>query len=155
MFSSQSLHAVVRPGEIAVSEQRLGAAVRLLAVRGTLDAATAGELARRIDGAPGGVRWLIVDLAAAVAVADEALERLVEAGRGLRRRAAELIVTGGPGDTAARLAAFDVAHRPAQVASVDEAVMLLKRLPWEPEGRDARAGQGVVALTLPRIDPAP
>ena len=155
MYSSQTLRAVVRPGEIAVSEQRLGAAVRLLAVRGTLDAATAGELSRRIDGAPGVVRWLIVDLAAAVAVADEALEVLVEAGRRLRRRAGELIVAGGPGDTAQRLAAFDVAQRPAQVASVDEAVMMLERLPWEPGARDSRAGQRVVALTLPRIDPAP
>ena len=154
MFSRQSLRAVVRPGEILVREQRLGAAVRLLAVCGTLDASTAGELARRIDATPGGVRWLIVDLAAAVTVADEALAALVEAGRELRRCAGELIVAGGPGDTARRLAAFDVAQRPAQVASVDEAVMMLARLPWEPGARDARAGQRVVGLTLPRIDPA-
>ena len=45
MFTSQSLRAVVTPGALAVREQRLDDVVHQLDVRGTLDAATVGELA--------------------------------------------------------------------------------------------------------------
>src|SRR6187455_2218141 len=105
MFTSQSLRAVVRPGAIVVRELRLGDVVRQLDVRGTVDAATVGELAHRIDAAlAAGVRWLIVDIAGTVTVSDEALQALVTAGRELRAGRGELIVAGGPGDTARRLA---------------------------------------------------
>src|ERR687898_578493 len=49
MFTSQSLRAVVPPGALVVREQRLDDVVHQLDVRGTLDAATLGELSRRID----------------------------------------------------------------------------------------------------------
>jgi anti-anti-sigma regulatory factor len=156
MFTSQSLRAVVPPGALTVREQRLDDVVHQLDVRGTLDATTMGELTRRIDAAlSGGVRWLIVDIAGTVKVADEALAALVVAGRELRARKGELIVAGAPGDAAERLAAFDVAHRPAQAANVDQAIMILKMLrpktgmhPTQP-----RAKQRITSLTLPRIEP--
>jgi anti-anti-sigma regulatory factor len=156
MFTSQSLRAVVRPGAIVVRELRLGDVVHQLDVRGTVDATTVGELARRIDAAlAAGVRWLIVDIAGAVAVSDEALQALVTAGRELRARKGELIVTGGPGDTAQRLAAFDVAHRPAQLATVDQAIMVLKLLRPQSNSQrpQPRAKQRITSLTLPRIEP--
>ena len=156
MFNSQSLRAVVRPGAIVVRELRLGDVVRQLDVRGTVDAATVGELAQRIDAAlTAGVRWLIVDIAGTVTVSDEALQALVTAGRELRARKGELIVAGGPGDAAQRLAAFDVAHRPAQLATVDEAIMVLKLLrpTTAGGGPQPRAKQRVTSLMLPRIGP--
>jgi anti-anti-sigma regulatory factor len=156
MFTSQSLRAVVRPGAIVVRELRLGDVVHQLDVRGTVDATTVGELARRIDAAlAAGVRWLIVDIAGAVTVSDEALQALVTAGRELRARKGELIVTGGPGDTAQRLAAFDVAHRPAQLATVDQAIMVLKLLRPQSNSQrpQPRAKQRITSLTLPRIEP--
>jgi anti-anti-sigma regulatory factor len=156
MFTSQSLRAVVKPGALVVREQRLDDVVHQLDVRGTLDAATLGELGRRIDAAlAAGVRWLIVDIAGAVKVADEALEALVVAGRELRSRKGELIVAGAPGDAAERLAAFEVAHRPAQAANVDQAIMILKLLrPKTDIGRpQSRAKQKITSLTLPRIEP--
>jgi anti-anti-sigma regulatory factor len=156
MFTSQSLRAVVKPGALVVREQRLDDVVHQLDVRGTLDAATVGELGRRIDAALAvGVRWLIVDIAGAVTVADEALEALVAAGRELRSRKGELIVAGAPGDAAERLAAFDVAHRPAQAANVDQAIMILKMLRPKTEIRrpQPRAKQKITSLTLPRIEP--
>ena len=134
MFSSRSLHAVVPPGALAVRAQRLGDAVHVLEVRGTLDAATVPELSRRIDAAAaaGGVRWLIVDLAGAESADDAALAELERAARELP---GELIVTG-----VARPLAV------AQLASVDEAVMVLKG------GAQPRAKQRVAALMLPRIE---
>jgi hypothetical protein len=161
MFSSQSLRAVVRPGEILVREQRLGAAVRLLAVSGTLDASTAGELARRIDATPGGVRWLIVDLAAAVTVADEALAALVEAGRELRRCAGELIVAGGPrrhraapGGVRRRAASRAGGERrrgghDARAAAVGARGPGLARRPTRGRAHAAPHRSGVVAALLP------
>jgi anti-anti-sigma regulatory factor len=156
MFTSQSLRAVVPPGALAVREQRLDDVVHQLDVRGTLDANTVGELGRRIDAAlAGGVRWLIVDIADTVAVADEALEALVTAARELRSRKGELIVAGAKGEAAQRLAGFDVAYRPAQAANVDQAIMILKMLrpktgmqPGQP-----RAKQRITSLTLPRMEP--
>src|SRR5919106_1523563 len=102
MFTSQSLRAVVKPGALVVREQRLDDVVHQLDVRGPLDATTLAELAARIDPA------------------------LVKAARELRSRKGELIVAGAPADTAKRLAAFEVAHRPAQAANVDQAIMILK-----------------------------
>ena len=156
MFTSQSLRAVVKPGALVVREQRLDDVVHQLDVRGTLDAATVAELGRRIDAAlAGGVRWLIVDIAETVAVADQALDALVAAARELRSRKGELIVAGAQGDAAQRLAAFEVAHRPAQAASVDQAIMILKMLRPKTDIRSAqpRAKQRITSLTLPRIEP--
>jgi anti-anti-sigma regulatory factor len=153
MFTSQSLRAVVRPGALVIHEQRLDDVVWQLDVRGTLDGRTLGELAGRIDAAlAAGVRWLIVDLAETVTVADEALDALVSAGRQLRARKGELIVAGAAEPAARRLAEHPVAHRPAQAASVDQAIMILKML--RPKtGAPPRAKQRITSLTLPRIEP--
>jgi anti-anti-sigma regulatory factor len=156
MFTSQSLRAVVPPGALAIREQRLDDVVHELEARGTLDAATVPQLAARIDTAlAGGVRWLIVDIAGAVAVADAALEALVAAARELRARKGELIVAGAAGSVAERLAAFETAHRPAQAANVDQAIMILKMLRPKTEIRrgQPRAKQRITSLTLPRIEP--
>ena len=157
MFTSQRLRAVIQPGALAVREQRLDDVVHQLDVRGTLDGATLPELARRIDAAlAGGVRWLIVDVAEAVAVADQAIAALVTAARELRARKGELIVAGARGDVAERLGAVDVAHRPAQAASVDQAIMILKMLRPKTGIRrpQPRAKQRITSLTLPRIEPS-
>jgi anti-anti-sigma regulatory factor len=156
MFTSQSLRAVVEPGALVVREQRLDDVVHQLDVRGTLDARTLGELARRIDAAlAAGVRWLIVDIAGTVEVAGEAVDALVAAGRELRARKGELIVAGAHGDAARRLAALEVAHRPAQAATVDQAIMILKMLRPKTDIRrpQPRARQKITSLTLPRIEP--
>jgi anti-anti-sigma regulatory factor len=156
MFTSQSLRAVVPPGALVVREQRLDDVVHQLDVRGTLDATTLGELGRRIDAAlAGGVRWLIVDIAGTVAVSDEALAALVTAARELRSRKGELIVAGAPAAAAERLAGFEVAHRPAQAANVDQAIMILKMLRPKTGVRrpQPRAKQRITSLTLPRIEP--
>jgi anti-anti-sigma regulatory factor len=156
MFTSQSLRAVVEPGALVVREQRLDDVVHQLDVRGTLDARTLGELARRIDAAlAAGVRWLIVDIAGTVEVAGEAVDALVAAGRELRARKGELIVAGAHGAAARRLAALEVAHRPAQAATVDQAIMILKMLRPKTDIRrpQPRAKQKITSLTLPRIEP--
>ena len=156
MFTSQSLRAVVPPGALTVREQRLDDVVHQLDVRGTLDASTMTELTRRIDAAlAGGVRWLIVDIAATGTVADEALTALVTAARELRARKGELIVAGASGDVAQRLAGYAIAHRPAQAANVDQAIMILKMLRPKTDIRSPhpRAKQRITSLTLPRIEP--
>jgi anti-anti-sigma regulatory factor len=156
MFTSQSLRAVVPPGALTVREQRLDDVVHQLDVRGTLEATTMGELTRRIDAAlSGGVRWLIVDIAETTSVADAALDALVTAARELRARKGELIVAGAPGDVAQRLAGQEVAHRPAQAATVDQAIMILKMLRPKTEIRrpQPRGKQRITSLTLPRIEP--
>jgi anti-anti-sigma regulatory factor len=157
MFTSQSLRAVVPPGALTVSDQRLDDVVHELDVRGTLDATTMGELTRRIDAAlSAGVRWLIVDIAEATAVADAAIDALVRAARELRSRKGELILAGAQGDVAERLAALEVAHRPAQAANVDQAIMILKMLRPKTEINrpQPRGKQRITSLTLPRIEPS-
>jgi anti-anti-sigma regulatory factor len=157
MFTSQSLRAVIRPGALAVREQRLDAVVHQIEVRGTLSEANAPELARRIDAAlAGGVRWLIVDLAEAVDVAEPALRALVATARELRSRKGELIVAGTGEDVAARLGAYEHAHRPALAANVDQAIMILKMLRPKTEIRrsGSRGKQRITSLTLPRIEPS-
>jgi anti-anti-sigma regulatory factor len=156
MFTSQSLRAVLPPGALTVREQRLDDVVHQLDVRGTLDATTMGELTRRVDTAlAGGVRWLIVDIAETTAVEDAALDALVTAARELRSRKGELIVAGAPGDVAQRLAGLEVAHRPAQAANVDQAIMILKLLrpKTDIQRQQPRAKQRITSLTLPRIEP--
>jgi anti-anti-sigma factor len=154
MFTSQSLRAVVKPGALTVRGQRLDDVVVQLDVRGTLDASTVGQLAAPIDAAlAGGVRWLIVDIAEVVSLADDALAALVTAGRELRSRKGELIVAGAAPDVAQRLAAVEVAHRPAQAASVDQAIMILKMLRPKTGQTQPRAKQRITSLTLPRIEP--
>jgi anti-anti-sigma regulatory factor len=157
MFTSQSLRAVVRPGALAVREQRLDDVVHAIELRGTLDDANAPEMARRVDSAlAGGVRWLIVDLAEAVDVSDGALGALVATARELRTRRGELIVAGAGADVAERLGANDVAHRPALAANVDQAIMILKMLrpKTDIQRTPQRARQRITSLTLPRIEPS-
>jgi len=156
MFTSQSLRAIVRPGALAIREHRLDDVVHHLEVRGTLSTQTSPELGRRIDGAlASGVRWLIADLTDASEVSDEALAALVSAARELRSRRGELIVAGSQADVAERLAAYEVAHRPALAATVDQAMMILKMLRPKTDLRrpPQRAKQRITSLTLPRIEP--
>jgi len=156
VFTSQSMRAIVRPGAISIREHRLDDVVQQVEVRGTVDAQTTPELARRIDGAlSAGVRWLIADLSGVTEVSDDALGALVGAARELRARRGEMIVAGSPADVAARLGAWEVAHRPALAANVDQAVMILKMLrPKTAVKRPTeRAKQRITSLTLPRVEP--
>jgi anti-anti-sigma regulatory factor len=156
MFTSQSLRAIVRPGTVAIREHRLDDVVHQVEVRGTLNEQTSPELARRVDSAlAAGVRWLIADFTDVTEVADEALAALVQAACELRSRRGELIVAGAPADVAARLGAWEVAHRPALAATVDQAVMILKMLrPKTAIQRPSeRAKRRITSLTLPRIEP--
>ena len=102
------------------------------------------------------MRWLIVDIADTVAVADEALEALVTAG-------ARAALAQGRADRGGREGrrrpsgspALEVAHRPAQAANVDQAIMILKMLRPKTDIRPTqpRAKQRITSLTLPRIEP--
>jgi anti-anti-sigma regulatory factor len=156
MFTSQSLRAVVKPGSVAFGENRLDDVVHQIDVRGTLDEAAGRELGRRVDAAlSGGVRWLILDIAEAVDVPDSVLAQLVETAALLRTRRGELIVAGASRSVSERLGRYDVAHRPAVAASVDQAVMILKMLRPKTDIRRPtdRAKQRISSLTLPRIEP--
>ena len=150
MFTSQSLRAVPKPGSIGFKEHRLDDVVHQIDVFGALE--STGELSRRIEAAlENGVRWLILDLSEAVGITDLVLEGLVDAAGALRARKGELIVAGVQRHIAQRLASYDVAHRPAVAANVDQAVMILKML--RPKTDIRRAKQRVTSLTLPRIEP--
>jgi anti-anti-sigma regulatory factor len=156
MFTSQSLRAVVKPGSVAFGEHRLDDVVHQIEVRGTLGDDAGRELGRRVESAlAGGVRWLILDLAEAIDVSDSVLEGLVSAVAALRARRGELIVAGPPRSVGERLARYDVAHRPAVAASVDQALMILKMLRPKTDIRRPpdRAKQRISSLTLPRIEP--
>ena len=156
MFTSQSLSAVVKPGSVAFGEHRLDDVVHQIDVRGTLGDDAGRELARRVESAlAGGVRWLILDVAEAINVSDSVLEGLVSAAAALRARRGELIVAGASRSVAERLAAYDVAHRPAVAASVDQAVMILKMLrpKTDIQRQPDKAKQRISSLTLPRIEP--
>ena len=150
MFTSQSLRAVPQPGSVGFKENRLDDVVHQIDVVGVLE--ETGELSRRLEAAfESGVRWLILDLSQAVGITDLVLEGLVEAAGALRARKGELIIAGAQRNVAQRLAAYDVAHRPAVAANVDQAVMILKML--RPKTDIRRAKQRVTSLTLPRIEP--
>jgi anti-anti-sigma regulatory factor len=150
MFTSQSLRAVPKPGSIGFKEHRLDDVVHQIDVQGALE--NTGELSRRIEAAlESGVRWLILDLSEAVGITDLVLEGLVDAAGALRARKGELIVAGVQRHIAQRLASYDVAHRPAVAANVDQAVMILKML--RPKTDIRRTKQRVTSLTLPRIEP--
>ncbi len=152
MFTSQSLRSVVRPGDLAVREQRLDDVVHQMDLKGSLDDGNAPELERRIDAAlAGGVRWLIVDLAEANPVGDQALNALSNAVRELRSRRGELILAGAAPDVGPRINDYEVAHRPALAANVDQAIMILKML--RPKTAVPRPKQRITSLTLPRIEP--
>jgi anti-anti-sigma regulatory factor len=156
MFTSQSLRAVVKPGSVAFGEHRLDDVVHQIEVRGTLGDDAGRELGRRVESAlAGGVRWLILDLAEAVDVSDSVLAGLVSAVAALRARRGELIVAGPPRSVAERLGRYDVAHRPAVAASVDQALMILKMLRPKTDIRRPpdRAKKRISSLTLPRIEP--
>lgn len=153
MFTSQSLPAVVKPGTVAIREHRLDDVVHLLDVRGTLGDAATPELARRVDAAlAAGVRWLIVDLGGAVEVSDAALAALAGRAQALRSRRGELILAGAAGE---RLQGFDIAHRPAAAATVDQAIMILKMLRPKTDIRHPAQApkRRITSLTLPRIEP--
>ena len=150
MFTSQSLRAVPKPGSVGFKEHRLDDVVHQIDVAGALE--DTAELSRRIEDAlAAGVRWLILDLSDAATVSDTVLEGLVDAAGALRARKGELIVAGAQRHVAQRLAAYDVAHRPAMAANVDQAVMILKML--RPKTDIRRAKQRITSLTLPRIEP--
>ncbi len=156
MYTSQSLRAVAQPGSPVFGEHRLDDVVHQIDVQGTLS--ESAELGRRIDAAlGGGVRWLILDLSEAIGVSDPVLAALVQAAGALRARKGELIVAGATQSVAQRLAAYDVAHRPAVAANVDQAVMILKMLRPKTDIRrpPQRAKQRISSLTLPRIEPLP
>ena len=156
MFTSQSLRAVVRPGDLAVREQRLDDVVHQMDLKGSVADANAPELERRIGAAlAGGVRWLIMDLGEANPVGDAALASLSTAVCELRSRRGELILAGAPPDVGPRLNEYPVAHRPALAANVDQAIMILKMLrPKTAVDRPTpRAKQRISSLTLPRIEP--
>ena len=145
MFTSQSLRAVAKPGSLAFREHRLDDVVHQIDVQGALS--ESGELGRRIESAlAGGVRWLILDLAEAFDVTDPVLAALVEAAAALRARKGELIVAGAPPSVAQRLGAYDVAHRPAVAANVDQAVMILKMLRPKTDIRRAAAARQAADL---------
>jgi anti-anti-sigma regulatory factor len=152
VFTSQSLRSVVRPGDLAVREQRLDDVVHQMDLKGSLDDANARELKRRIDAAlAGGVRWLIVDLAQADPVGEEALNSLSSAVRELRSRRGELILAGAAPEVGTRINGYEVPARPALAANVDQAIMILKML--RPKTAVARPKQRITSLTLPRIEP--
>jgi len=156
MFTSQSLRAVVKPGSVVFGEHRLDDVVHQIDARGTLSEDAGAELARRIESAlAGGVRWLIVDVGEAIDVADGVVAGLVSAAGQLRTRRGELIVAGASPSVSERLAGYDVAHRPAVAANVDQAVMILKMLRPKTDIRRPpdRAKQRISSLTLPRIEP--
>jgi anti-anti-sigma regulatory factor len=158
MFTSQSLRAVVKPGTVAFREHRLDDVVHQIDVSGTLSDASTPELGRRIEAVLNdGVRWLILDLSAAQEVSDGALASIVNAAAALRTRKGELIVAGATQSVAQRLGTYDVAHRPAVAANVDQAVMILKMLRPKTDIRrpPERAKQRISSLTLPRIEPQP
>jgi anti-anti-sigma regulatory factor len=156
MFTSQSLRAVVKPGTVAFREHRLDDVVHQIDVTGPLADAAAAELGRRVEAAlNGGVRWLILDLGEASEVSDGVLSSLVSAAAALRSRKGELIVAGAAPPVAQRLATYDVAHRPAVAANVDQAVMILKMLRPKTDIRrpPEKAKKRITSLTLPRIEP--
>ena len=158
MFTSQQLRAVVAPGAVTVREHRLDDVVHQVEVRGSLPASNVAEVARRIDAAlANGVRWLIVDVEAVDPVDDAMLAALVVTARELRSRRGELIVAGAIASVAERLNAYEVSHRPALAANVDQAIMILKMLrPKTSVSRpETRAKQRITSLTLPRIEPRP
>jgi anti-anti-sigma regulatory factor len=156
MFTSQSLRAVVKPGTVAFREHRLDDVVHQIDVSGTLNDASSPELGRRFEAAlNGGVRWLILDISEAPEVSDGVLASIVNAAAALRTRKGELIVAGAVPPVAQKLGAYDVAHRPAVAANVDQAVMILKMLRPKTDIRrpQQRAKQRISSLTLPRIEP--
>ena len=156
MFTSQTLRSVVRPGDLAVREQRLDDVVHEMDLKGSVADANAPELERRIGAAlAGGVRWLIVDLGDADPVGDAALRALSTAVTELRSRRGELILAGARPAVGARINGFEVSARPALAANVDQAIMILKMLrPTTTVDRPTpRAKQRISSLTLPRIEP--
>jgi anti-anti-sigma regulatory factor len=156
MFTSQSLRAVAKPGSLVFREHRLDDVVHQIDVSGALN--ESGELRRRVESAlDGGVRWLILDLSEAFDVTDPVLDALVEVAAALRARKGELIVAGATQSVGQRLSTYDVAHRPAVAATVDQAVMILKMLRPKTDIRrpPQRAKQRISSLTLPRIEPQP
>ena len=152
MFTSQSLRSVVRPGDLAVREQRLDDVVHQMDLKGSLDDGNAPELERRIDAAlAGGVRWLIVDLAEAAPVGDAALTALSERRARAALRRGELILAGAAPDVGRAHQRLRGRPPPALAANVDQAIMILKML--RPKTAVSRPKQRITSLTLPRIEP--
>ena len=155
MFTSQSLLAI-RPGQLAVKEQRLDDVVHLVDVRGELTPYNAAEISTRLDTALNeGVRWTLIDLTHVPSVDDSIIPWLVYSARVLRSRRGELIVAGAEPTVAQRLASYEVAHRPALAANVAQALMILKMLRPKTviEPRQSKPKR-ITSLTLPRIEPS-
>ena len=158
MFTSQQLRAVVAPGSLVIREHRLDDVVHQIEIRGNLAVANVPEVARRLDAIlANGVRWLIVDVETVDPIDDVMLAALVATARELRSRRGELILAGAGASAAERLAAYEVAQRPALAANVDQAIMILKML--RPKTSITRPGgrakQRITSLTLPRVEPRP
>jgi hypothetical protein len=135
-------------GPMSVHAQRLDDVVHYLEVRRT---PAAGELERIVDAAlAAGARWLIVDLERAdLGALAEA--PLATAGHELRSRRGELILVSTSPAVADRVAAYEVANRPALAANVDQALMILKLL--RPKTEIRRPRRRITSLTLPAIEP--
>lgn len=143
MFTPPSVRA---SSDGVISEQRLDDVLHHLELRGT---PAASELGRRIDAAlASGVRWLMIDLERAGAVADGLL---VATARDLRSRRGELILVSAPAEVVERLARYEISERPAIAANVDQALMILKML--RPKTEIRRPRKRITSLTLPRIEP--
>jgi hypothetical protein len=143
MFTPPSVRA---SSDGVIREQRLDDVLHHLELRG---APAASELGRRIDAAlSSGVRWLMIDLERATAVADSVL---VATARELRSRRGELILVAPPAALAEQLARYEIGDRPAIAANVDQALMILKML--RPKTEIRRPRKRITSLTLPRIEP--
>jgi hypothetical protein len=143
MFTPPSVRA---SSDGVIREQRLDDVLHHLELRG---APAASELGRRIDAAlASGVRWLMIDLERATAVADSVL---VATARELRARRGELILVAPPGGVVEQLSRHEIPDRPAIAANVDQALMILKML--RPKTEIRRPRKRITSLTLPRIEP--
>jgi hypothetical protein len=76
---------------------------------------------------------------------------LASAGQALRDRKGELILVSTATAVADRISRYDVAHRPALAANVDQALMILKLL--RPSTQIRRPRRHITSLTLPAIEP--
>jgi hypothetical protein len=133
---------------MSVHAQRLDDVVHYLEVRRT---PAAGELEQIVDAAlEAGARWLIVDLERADLGA-LAETPLAAAGTELRARRGELILVSASPAVADRVAAYEVANRPALAANIDQALMILKLL--RPKTEIKRPRRRITSLTLPAIEP--
>jgi anti-anti-sigma regulatory factor len=142
---------------VTFREHHLGDVVHQIDAVGEMPEQAAPELDRRLHAAmEHGARWLIVDLAEALNVADGVLGVLLAAARDLHMRKGELILAGASPAVVRRLEETDLGRRPALAAGVDQALIILKMLRPKTtlEAPASRAKQRISSLSLPRIEPA-